>query len=226
MPTIRPLARLRPIRSAASGKSSIASASAVCTMRRHALRPCSSCSERAYQNFPAYREPCRNDTGIGGGQAALNGTPVAIGSPEWNFCAGWLGLSTALVDQAATDAVLDSFWQSDAQFKSLLFGNAGLQSEESETVTYGAVFTHNFGFGDINAAVDYYNIEVTNSIGNPVVNSVIARCVATLIWRPSSVWTHRVCRPGSWAESYNRWKTSQAQPRPKVSTSRSVTRPK
>jgi outer membrane receptor protein involved in Fe transport len=132
------------------------------------------------QNFPRYTDPCRNDTGVGGGQAALNGTAVAIGSPEWNFCAGWLGLSTALVDQPATDAQLDDFWQSDAQVETLLFGNANLSVEESETITAGVVFNHDFGPGRFSAAIDYYDVEVTDPIGSPAANTVLARCVATL----------------------------------------------
>jgi hypothetical protein len=132
------------------------------------------------QNFPGYTDPCRNDTGAGGGQAALNGTPVAIGSPEWNFCAGWLGLSTAVIDQPATDATLDSFWQSDSQVEAFLFGNPNLAVEDSETITYGIVFTEQLPFGDIQAAVDYYDITVQDPIGFPTTNQIIQRCVTTL----------------------------------------------
>jgi len=152
------------------------------------------------QNFPGYTDPCRNATGATAtpatGQSALNGVATAPGSPGWMFCAAWLGLSTAPAQQvegSATDDVLDVFFQSDSQVEAFLFGNPNLAVEESETITLGAVFSHDTPWGDIQAAVDYYDITVTDPIGFPATNTVIQRCVATLnVASPQCLATPRI----------------------------------
>ena len=125
------------------------------------------------QNFPGYGDPCENV----GGVAALDGAVVAPASAGFNFCAEWLGLDPL---DAGTPATLGAFAASDTQVEEFRFGNSNLDPEESETYTIGAVIQAPTPVGDFSLTVDYFNIEVTDFITIPNVNTVIARCVATL----------------------------------------------
>lgn len=61
------------------------------------------------------------------------------------------------------------------QYNQLTGGNPNLESEEAETVTFGAVFTPSFIPG-FNLSVDYFDIEVTGAIGTVGSNITIDRC--------------------------------------------------
>ena len=63
------------------------------------------------------------------------------------------------------------------QYNTLTGGNALLDPEVADTISYGIVFTPSGS--SFTAAVDYYKIEVDDTIGSLLADDIIANCIAT-----------------------------------------------
>ena len=71
------------------------------------------------------------------------------------------------------DGLAGNFTLSSNQASALSGGNPDLEPEESESFTAGFVYNHDSGF---TAAVDFFDIEITNGIGTAGVNNIIRLC--------------------------------------------------
>jgi iron complex outermembrane receptor protein len=65
-----------------------------------------------------------------------------------------------------------------SQCTNLTAGNPALQSETSNTISYGAVFTPTF-FKGFTASIDYWNIDVENLIGSFGAATIVNKCVSS-----------------------------------------------
>jgi iron complex outermembrane receptor protein len=104
-------------------------------------------------------------------------------SPEENTaasysepCENW-GVSSDPVLQAncAADGLRPDFTLSTDQALSLQGGNANLAPEESESTTFGIVWTPSF-LEDFSATVDWYEIEIEGAIGSLGVDDIVTGC--------------------------------------------------
>lgn len=107
-------------------------------------------------------------------------------SPEENTaasysepCENW-GVSSDPVLRAncAADGLRPDFTLSTDQALSLQGGNANLAPEESESTTFGIVWTPSF-LEDFSATVDWYNIEIEGAIGSLGVDDIVTGCYSS-----------------------------------------------
>ena len=106
------------------------------------------------QGFPSYVDPC-ND---GANNAACIAAPGAA---------------------AINPAVYPGFSQNNNQVQAFAFGNQNLGPETAETYTYGFVLQPDwFPIGDFRAAVDYFDIEITDVIAGLGANFFLNDCYA------------------------------------------------
>lgn len=116
------------------------------------------------QNFPAYADPCDKDTVallVGPAQAAR----IAA-------CTNWFAGNGVVYNSATFD-------QNNAQVQAFLFGNPNLQPEIADTLTYGVVFQPDwFPVGKLDIAVDRYEIELENQIGQRGIATILNACIA------------------------------------------------
>lgn len=91
------------------------------------------------QGFPSYIDPC-------------NSTPAP-------------GAALAVCQAQAPGVDFTGFNQSNSQVQAFAFGNPNLLPEDAETFTIGAVFQPtSFPMGQFRATLDYYDIDITNTI--------------------------------------------------------------
>lgn len=84
----------------------------------------------------------------------------------------------ALRANCAADGLPSDFDLDSDQSQSLFSGNAELEPEKSDSLTIGFVYTPEF-VDDLSVGIDYYNIEITDAIGNPGTDNVIRECYAS-----------------------------------------------
>jgi outer membrane receptor protein involved in Fe transport len=89
---------------------------------------------------------------------------------------------TATFEQCALTGVTPAQYGSIAanpaqQYNTQTGGNPLLEPEVADTISYGIVFTPSGS--SFTAAVDYYKIEVDDTIGNLLADDIIANCLAT-----------------------------------------------
>lgn len=105
------------------------------------------------ENFPGGEDPC-------GANAAPNAATTAI-------CIA-TGVPSAAVGTVGLNAV-------SGQVRALDGGNAGLEVEDAETITIGAVITADL-FDAFSFSADYFNIKLDNAIATVGVNQILGEC--------------------------------------------------
>jgi outer membrane receptor protein involved in Fe transport len=102
------------------------------------------------QGFPSYTDPCRDTDSDG---IPNQNEDTVIGNE-------------VSVLQCTTDFVVyPGFVQNNSQVQAFAFGNPNLSPETAESLTYGFVFQPDwFPVGDLRMTVDYYEIEITDTI--------------------------------------------------------------
>ena len=104
-------------------------------------------------------------------------------SPEENTaasytepCENWGSNPNPVVRaNCAADGLRPDFTLSSDQAQSLQGGNANLAPEESESTTFGVVWTPSF-LPDFSATVDWYEIEIDGAIGSLGVDDIVTGC--------------------------------------------------
>lgn len=117
------------------------------------------------------RAPNFGELFSGGGSFPQIFDPCSVGT---NFRTNGGAAATALCTATGVAAsTVNSFVATPgAQAFITVTGNPDLDPEEADTFTVGAVFQS----GGFTASVDYYNINLTNTIFGPDVNEIIASC--------------------------------------------------
>lgn len=93
-------------------------------------------------------------------------------------CVNWGASDNATVRaNCAADGLPSDFSLSSNQASAISGGNPDLEPEESESFTAGFVYTHDSGFS---AAMDFFDIEITNGIGTAGVNNIIGQCYSSV----------------------------------------------
>jgi len=88
-------------------------------------------------------------------------------------CWGWTENSNATVRANCQADGLSADFTSDKQAAAVTGGNPDLGPEESESLTFGIVYS---GIENFTVALDFYDIEITNGIGTAGVDNVAAGC--------------------------------------------------
>lgn len=83
--------------------------------------------------------------------------------------------SAAVKANCAADGLPANFTLSSNQSSSLVGGNPNLTPEESESLTFGVVYTPDF-IENFSVALDYFDIEITNGIGTAGTSNIINGC--------------------------------------------------
>lgn len=78
---------------------------------------------------------------------------------------------------SSTSTVTDTFFTPATQYQATAFGggNPGLKPEQSDTTSFGLVFTPDFARG-LSLSVDYYDIDIDNAIATLTAQDIITRC--------------------------------------------------
>jgi outer membrane receptor protein involved in Fe transport len=105
------------------------------------------------ENFPAYSDPCWNDSDerLGPDAAQVNALCAAQGAGA-------------------------NFPEGNTQVRALAGGNPDLDPESADTYTLGVVWTPEFADNDIRLAVDWFRYEIEDKIGGVPASSIISRC--------------------------------------------------
>ncbi|AWL11350.1 Vitamin B12 transporter BtuB [Saliniradius amylolyticus] len=101
-------------------------------------------------------------------------TNLAYNDPCENY--GSSNVSQTVKDNCAADGLPGNFELSSNQSSTVEGGNTELEPEESESLTAGVVYTHDSGF---TAALDYFDIEITNGIGTVGTDNVVNGCYSS-----------------------------------------------
>jgi outer membrane receptor protein involved in Fe transport len=123
--------------------------------------------------------------------ATINFPGVGLGDPcsnDFNDPEGFVqgaqddaGARALCVAQGIPDAAVDSFSFTNTQFQGLSGGNPNLQEETADTLTIGAVFRGDGDgfFGGFSASVDWYQIEIEDTISAIDADVFVERCFDT-----------------------------------------------
>jgi outer membrane receptor protein involved in Fe transport len=121
------------------------------------------------ESFPAYVDPCWND------------------SPERT------GSDAAQVNAlCAAQGAGANFPQGNSQVRALLGGNPDLDPESADTYTLGVVWTPDFTDNQLRLAVDWFRYEIEDRIGGVGAASIVSRCFndqgANPTFDPNNLW--------------------------------------
>jgi iron complex outermembrane receptor protein len=95
------------------------------------------------------------------------------------------GADPTVAANCAAEGLPPDFSLTSTQATSLFGGNAELQPEQSESTSFGLVWTPEFA--NLSVRLDYFDIEITDAIGTAGTNNVIQSC-----WG-SAGFTHQLC---------------------------------
>ena len=102
-------------------------------------------------------------------------TAAQYDDPCNNFTAATV--SATVFDNCASEGLPTdgSFTLTSTQATGLVGGNLDLEPEESESITFGIVFTPEFAEG-LTITLDYFDVEIDRAIGTSGTNNIIAGC--------------------------------------------------
>src|SRR5690606_10619333 len=94
-------------------------------------------------------------------------------------CLNWGASSNAVVrENCAADGLPPNFSLTSTQANGILGGNPNLAPEESETTTFGVVFTP-AALAGFSMTLDWFDIDIENAIGAAGTNNIITGCYAS-----------------------------------------------
>jgi outer membrane receptor protein involved in Fe transport len=124
------------------------------------------------QSFPSYTDPC-SATLVNALSPDLTRTTRIGLCTAWFMAAGIPGGYTFTPGSPPS-----GFQQPNSQVQALLFGNANLQPEIADTLTYGVVFNPDWWpVGTLGVSVDRYEIELDNQIGQRSIAQILNGCL-------------------------------------------------
>jgi iron complex outermembrane receptor protein len=134
------------------------------------------------ENFPGYSDPCNFDSPERTGGSAAQ-------------------VATLCQAQGIPASALATFDQPNPQLRALQGGNPNLDPESADTYTLGLVWQSSFGARQLRTSLDYWNYDISDTIGAVSSNSSVGRCFndvgANPDFDPSNVWCSLFTRTGS-----------------------------